>query len=116
MQTVMTFTLSQLIAGFVAVCGGFTCVVVAISHGAKIVKAAKAPEAKQNERITTLENRCNRFDEFFGKDKRRLDHIEDGNRVTQRAILALLRHGIDGNDIDALKSAETELHDFLLKQ
>lgn len=112
----MTFTLPELIAGFLAVCGGFSCIVVAFTNAAKMVKAAKAPETRQNERITTLESRCDRFDELLGNDKRRLDHIEDGNRVTQRAILALLRHGIDGNDVDALKAAETELHDFLLKQ
>ena len=47
-------------------------------------------------------------------DKKRLEEMEQGNKVTQRAILALLSHGIDGNDIEAMKAAKKELQDFLI--
>ena len=46
----------------------------------------------------------------------RLDAIEEGSRVTQRAILALLSHGIDGNDIDAMKAAKKELQEYLIER
>ena len=116
MNNVLTFTPMQLVGWFLAVCAGFSCIVGAVTAAIKTVKAARAPERRQDERISSLEKRCNEFDKFFKSDKTRLDHIEEGSRVTQRAILALLRHGIDGNDVEALKAAETELHDFLLKQ
>ena len=116
MNNVLTFTPAQLIGWFLAACAGFSCVAGAATAVIKAVKAARAPERKQDERITKLEGNGEKYEQYFENDKRRLDHIEAGSRVTQRAILALLRHGIDGNDVDALRAAETELHDFLLKQ
>ena len=116
MNNVISFTPAQLIAAFLAVCAGISCIAGASVWIGKMVKAAKAPNEKQNERITDLEKRVARHDELLSTDKKRLDHMEEGNRVTQRAILALLRHGINGNDIDSLKDAEAELHEFLIKQ
>lgn len=116
MNNVISFTPVQFIGTFLAICAGITCIAGAVAVIVKIVRAAKAPNEEQTRRIVALENRCNKFDDLLGNDKRRLDHIEDGSRVTQRAILALLRHGIDGNDIEAMKTAEAELHDFLIKQ
>ena len=116
MDIVLTVTPAQLIGWFLAICAGISCVAGAATAVIRAVKAARAPERKQDERITRLEGRCDKYDQYFENDKTRLDHIEEGSRVTQRAILALLRHGIDGNDVDALRAAETELHDFLLKQ
>ena len=83
---------------------------------AKGVSKARAPEKRQDERITELERRVAKHDEFLDRDKERLEAIEEGNRVTQRAILALLAHGIDGNDIDALRTAKTELQEYLIKR
>lgn len=83
---------------------------------AKGVSKARAPEKRQDERLTDLERRVAKHDEFLDRDKERLEMIEAGSRVTQRAILALLAHGIDGNDIDALRAAKSELQDYLIKR
>ena len=56
------------------------------------------------------------YDEFFRNDKARLDAIEEGNRVTQKALLALLSHGIDGNDVDSMRQAKGELEEYLIKK
>lgn len=50
------------------------------------------------------------------KDFNRLNKLEEGNIVTQRALLALLAHGIDGNDIKAMKKAKTDLTNHLIEQ
>lgn len=39
--------------------------------------------------------------------------VDEGNKVTQKAILALIDHGINGNDIDKLKLAKASLEDYL---
>ena len=59
--------------------------------------------------IDELEKRLNRHDEILAKDDRRLENIETGNRYTQRALLALLSHGIDGNEVEAMRKAKEEL-------
>lgn len=113
---VVSFTVGQLIRGFLALCAGISCIAVAVSWIIKAAGKVREPEKKQNERITDLERRLAKHDEFLDRDKERLEMIEEGNRVTQRAILALLAHGIDGNDIDALRAAKTELQDYLIKR
>ena len=116
MNTIVSFTVGQLIGGFLAICAGLSCIALAVSWIAKGWNKVREPEKKQNERITDLERRMAKHDEFLDRDKERLEAMEAGNRVTQRAILALLAHGIDGNDIKALKDAKEALQDYLIKR
>lgn len=44
----------------------------------------------------------------------RLKISEDGNRVICRGILALLSHEINGNSVEKLTKAQTEITDFLI--
>lgn len=97
-----------------AICGAIITVSSAVTVIIKAVKAAKAPEDAQNDRLTKLEERMARYDELFASDNKRLNTIEEGNRVTQKAILALLKHGIDGNQVAAMQKAEEELQGFLI--
>lgn len=112
----ITLTPMQLISGLLAICAAISCVGGAVAWVAKGRDKLKEPERKQDDRLTALEERVARHDEMLGKDKKRIEVIEEGNRVTQRALLALLAHGIDGNDIDALKDAKADLQEFLIKR
>jgi hypothetical protein len=47
---------------------------------------------------------------------KRIEAIEEGNKVTQRALLALLNHAIDGNDVDEIKEASKKLNEYLLNR
>jgi len=55
-------------------------------------------------------------EKHLSNDNTRLDEIEQGNRVTVKALLALLKHAIDGNEIKGLKDATTELNDYLINK
>ena len=83
---------------------------------AKAIRTAKAPNEKQDQRLDAVEKRLEEVDRYLGNDKRRLDSIEIGNRATQRAILALLDHGIDGNNIKQMQDAKTELQSHLINR
>lgn len=85
----------------------------------KIVKAwktAKAPNARQDERLDELEEWRKAVDLKLSKDDERLESIEDGNRATQRALLALLDHGIDGNNIKQMQDAKEALQNHLINR
>lgn len=112
MNNVISFTPGQI----VAICTGFTAICVAVGWVIKIVKAAKAPTKALETRVAALEHSIKSHDEYLANDQRRIAAIEEGNRVTQRAILALLSHGIDGNDVDGLKAAKTELEHYLIER
>jgi len=81
------------------------------------VKATKSPIAELERRVECLERSFkDSKDNIFPKYDSKISDIEEGNRVTQKAILALLTHSIDGNNVDEMKEAKRELQDYLLKK
>ncbi len=112
----ITLTPVQLVTGLLAICAAISCVGGAIAWIVKGRDKLLEPERKQDDRIRALEERVARYDTLLSKDLERIEVLEEGNRVTQRALLALLAHGIDGNDIGALRCAKEELQEFLIKR
>lgn len=103
----------------------FAIVVVVVVLGAilgvveKIVslkKKVKEPEAIQDNKIATLELRLDKVERKLDNDKTHLDLIDESNRVTQRALLALLSHGIDGNNTKQMEEAQAELQQHLINK
>lgn len=82
----------------------------------KAWKAAKAPYAVQDERLNDLEEWRKTVDSKLNKDNERLSSIEEGNRATARALLALLDHGIDGNNIKQMQDAKEGLRNHLINR
>lgn len=96
-----------------------SAIVLLANAGEKIVaavKAAKAPGNKQDARIEELEKWRQNVDAKLNRDNDRLDSIEEGNRASQRALLALLDHGIDGNNIEQMHHAKEELQNHLINR
>ena len=50
------------------------------------------------------------------RDNRRLNDLEEGNRVICRGILALLSHEISGNSDDKLKESQAEITNYLIER
>ena len=82
----------------------------------KAVKAAKAPNDAQNKRLDDLEDWRKSVDRILAADKTHLDSIDEGSRVTQRALLALLDHSLDGNNIAQMQHAKEELQNHLINR
>jgi hypothetical protein len=116
MNTEMIWTPAQLCGGFLALCAGVSCVAAAVNWILKGIRQIKAPDRRQDERLKSLEDSSGEVRKILDSDKRRLDQLENGNRVTQRALLALLSHGIDGNAVTAMQKAKTELQEYLIER
>ena len=116
MNTVITFTPAQLFQSVLAICGAITAVAAAAAVIISLVKKAKVPNEVQNSRLDALESKMKTHDSWFSNDDKRLVNMETGNRITQKALLALLSHGIDGNDIEGMKSAKEELQHYLIEK
>ncbi len=104
------------IGGILAAAGGISTIGGAVEKVVRAVRAAKAPNAAQNHRLDALEEWKKGVDQKLDNDNRRLSAIAEGNRVTQRAILALLDHGIDGNNIDQMQKAKNDLQTHLINR
>lgn len=82
----------------------------------KAIKAARTPHEEITARLDAVEKHLSEVDNYLKVDKRRLDVMDDGNRATHRALLALLDHGIDGNNIDQMQSAKEALQQHLINR
>lgn len=108
--------IALVIGGVLAFCGAISTIGGAVEKVAKVVKAAKAPNDEQDRRIGAVEKEIVDIKGFLAKDKKRIDSLEEGNRVTQRALLALLAHGIDGNNQKQMEEAKKELESHLINR
>ena len=98
----------------------FASAIVLLSNAAekiaKAVQAAKAPSQALSDRMDEWDIWRKEVDRKLAADKKHLDSIDSGNRVTQLALLALLDHGIDGNNIDQMQHAKEELQNHLINR
>lgn len=106
----------ELIAAVLAVAGAISTLAGAANWLVKLVQVIKAPNAEQDRRLSDLEKHMQEVDGYLANDKTRLDNIDESTRVTQRALLALLAHGIDGNHQSQMEDAKKELESHLIKK
>ena len=112
MNTMIAFTPGQVLA----MCSAIVVISGAVHVIINLVYKVSAPNKLQNTRLDNIELRLEKHDEFFRRDLQRFEGLEEGNRVTQRAILALLSHSIDGNEVGELRDAKKELQEYLIKR
>ena len=80
------------------------------------LKFAGTPNRSQNKRLEDLETWKKEVDRRLSTGDDHFQEIDNGNRITQKALLALMKHAINGNDINSLKEAEKDLEDYLVKK
>lgn len=81
---------------------------------AVIWRTIRTPAAAQDDRLAKLEGKVAKIEGYLANDKNRLDALAEGDKMTKRSLLALLAHGIDGNNITQMKDAKKELEDYLI--
>lgn len=113
---VIPMNILELIAVVLAVAGAISTLAGAANWLVKLVQVIKAPNAEQDRRLSDLEKHMEEVDGYLANDKKRLDSIDESTRVTQRALLALLAHGIDGNHQSQMEDAKRELESHLIKK
>ena len=99
-----------------AVASAIVLLANAVEKIGKAIQAARAPGAQQDKRLEELERRMDAAEKQLDRDKGHLSAIDDSNRVTQVALLALLDHGIDGNNMDQMRHAKEELQAHLINR
>ena len=134
MDNVISFTPAELVGFITAIGGAIVTIGAVVTIIFKLVNRLKAPEDKQNDRLDALEKNyeilsedlkeqkrqrdetITQFMQYFTNDDNRFKAIERSNKVTQNALLALLKHALNGNDLQALKDAEKSLEAYLIEK
>lgn len=81
-----------------------------------VVHALRAPDTAQDDRLAALEQDVGQIKKYLDNDKHSIDRLTEGDRVTKHAILALLGHGIDGNNVDEMTQSKRELEKYLINR
>ncbi len=109
-------TVSDAVSWLLAVAGALVVLANAWEKIMKAIKAAKAPNAEQDKRIGDLEAWKKSADDKFDNDNKRIGKLESGDRVTHKALLALLDHSLDGNNVQQMQEAKASLQDHLVSK
>ena len=97
-----------------AVASAIVLISNAVEKIVKAVKAAKAPEQRQNEEIEDIKNRLDKLEKEILIDEKQLKDARMCNHVITKGVLALLDHGINGNNIDQMKEARQDVEQYLI--
>lgn len=116
MDTVLLVTPIQLIGAFLAICSGITLIAGAGGVIYKIIQTVRTPNRLQNEKLEQHEKLLEKHAGLLEKDNKRLAEIEEGNRLQQRGILALLSHGLNGNSTQEMKDVRDDLQKYLINK
>ena len=116
MQNTENFTASDLWTIVAAIATGLVLLVNAGEKLVAVINAFKAPNAAQDDRLAALEADMAKVKQFLDNDKTAIAGLTKGDKVTKRAILALLGHGIDGNNTDEMVKSKHELETYLIER
>ena len=127
MEQTISFTVGDLYALILGICGLITAVAAAVAVVAKLVQKCKAPNVKQNEEITELKNRVSKVenrleegDKMFKDDKKQIEELDEDLKTVNRMIIeslqALMANALDGNNKEALCKSKKQIDDYLLSR
>lgn len=102
------------IGGILALAGAISTIGGAVEKIVKVVRAAKAPEQQQNAEIEEIKKRLDKVESKLDNDKIQIDDAKECNHVLTKGMLALLEHGINGNNIDQMRDAKNGVEAYLI--
>ena len=114
MNTPITLTPNDLISLFLGACGVITATAGAFAVIYAIISKLRMPNKIQNEKLDKHEEWLKKHDALLDNDNKRLNALEKSNSLTMKALLALLKHSIDGNDTAGMKKVRDELEEYLI--
>lgn len=116
-MNIESITFAQLIEAIAVVlilCGAYNTVMTAL-------KTRRDEKKRQDSPLHELEDRVDLAEEHLKSDKRRIEMLEkdteDRKEETQlmmEMLLALVRHAIDGNNIEGLKELREKVNKHLI--
>ena len=107
-------TIVVVIGAVLALCGMISTIGGAVEKVARARKAIKAPEQRQDDEISGIKTRLDKIERKLENDKREIADSKECNHVLTKGMLALLEHGINGNNIDQMKDAKKDVNTYLI--
>jgi hypothetical protein len=117
----------QFVIGIGAVCAAINSIWVAVKIVKEIRIMAGKTNTTQNEEIaalrslyeelhTTVNIRHEKYMRYFDNDRKEIEILKLGTEVTQKALIALLGNGINGNNKEEMQEAQKALINLMAHQ
>lgn len=106
--------IALVIGGILALSGAVSTVGGAIEKIVKAVKVVRAPEVQQNAEIEEIKTRLDKIETKLENDNKQIADAKECNHVLTKGMLALLEHGINGNNIDQMRDAKNGVEAYLI--
>ena len=117
MQNLSPGQIALLLVGLLLVGSGFINTVGnAMEKIGKLIKLAKSPNARQDKDLQELGDRVTAAEKKLASDHKSIKAFEDDIRVIMASILALLGHGLDGNNMEQMQRAKEQLQEHLINR
>lgn len=97
----------------VAVCGGFSCVCVAVGWLIKIIKGAKKPVDDVNDKLQRDYDRINNLDREIRMLEQQLEYIANAVSILMQCDLVMLGHMKTNNNTGQIIKMEGDLRKFM---
>ena len=97
------------IRDFVIVMLAILAFIILLANAIKALKDWRKPHDNRESWRRDVDDKLNR-------DNKRLNDLEEGNRVICRGILAMLSHEINGNSNDKLLASQQEITNYLIER
>lgn len=107
---------NELIQLFLAFCGGISIVGGTFTYIAKALGWLKKPEENQNRRLDILEKEVGDLRQKTDNDWRAIHELQESNKLLLSAMLATVKHELDGNDVHDLRTVQESLEHYLINK
>lgn len=109
----------EAIKNTITVCTLITVIFSVINVFSAVSAHLKEPDVKQNQKISSLEERMTKVEAKLAADEERLEKADEGTKAMMESLLALLDNAIDSNSSDtatSLNKAKKRLETFLINK
>ena len=109
-------SLSDIITLFLTFCGGISIIGAATAYIGKAIGWIKKPEMTQNAKLEDHEKRITKLEEKTDNDFEDIKDLQKEVKMVLKAVVAMMKHELDGNNTDDLKKAQKAIEDYLVEK
>lgn len=109
-------SIQNLISLFLSFCGGVGILGAAAVYIAKAVGWIRRPEKRQDDILTDHEKRIKKLEEKTDNDYDDIQDLQKEVKMLLKAIVAIMKHELDGNHQKDLQEAQSDIEKYLLEK
>lgn len=106
-------SINEAIGLVLAICGGISVLGGAFAYIAKALGWIRKPEQEQNLKLQDHETRIKKLENKSENDFKEIEELKKQNYLLLTAMLATIKHQIDGNDVESLKECSDSIEKYV---